>query len=143
MIQVLFAGLFFTIVLPVTYKLCMADRKVESTLAHFGLVGKLLIAGLLTVFGLLQLKIQWLGGFSVLLQLVHQAVIFYLTMTPIHEFGHFLFRPLGRTMHVLGGSLFEVSFPLLLASWFFSRRCPLLACSFLFFAGHNIVHVGQ
>ena len=45
----------------------------------------------------------------------------------IHEFGHMLFMPfgipiLGRTMVILGGSLTEVTFPLLFVGYFLCKR---------------------
>src|SRR5438876_12257097 len=47
--------------------------------------------------------------------------------TAIHEFGHMLFMPfgipiLGRTMVILGGSLFEVVFPLIFVGYFLWNR---------------------
>lgn len=48
--------------------------------------------------------------------------------TAVHEFGHYLFQPfgvqvLGRTMVILGGSLLEVTFPLIFVGYFlFSRK---------------------
>src|SRR5947208_15834414 len=47
--------------------------------------------------------------------------------TAIHEFGHMLFMPfgipiLGRTMVILGGSLTEVAFPLLIVGYFLRKR---------------------
>ena len=47
--------------------------------------------------------------------------------TAIHEFGHMLFMPfgipiLGRTMVILGGSLTEVTFPLLFVGYFLRKR---------------------
>jgi hypothetical protein len=38
--------------------------------------------------------------------------------TAIHEFGHYLFLPFGRTMYILGGSLFQVLFPLIFMAYF-------------------------
>ena len=38
----------------------------------------------------------------------------------IHEFGHYLFMPFGETMMFLGGSLFQVLFPLVFM-WYFAR----------------------
>jgi hypothetical protein len=45
----------------------------------------------------------------------------------IHEFGHMLFMPfgipfLGETMVILGGSLFQVVFPLIFVGYFLRRR---------------------
>ena len=38
--------------------------------------------------------------------------------TAIHEFGHYLFMPFGRMMTILGGSLFQVVFPLIFMGYF-------------------------
>src|SRR4051812_30626806 len=36
----------------------------------------------------------------------------------IHEFGHYLFMPFGEMMTILGGSLFQVLFPLIFMGYF-------------------------
>ena len=40
----------------------------------------------------------------------------------IHEAGHIVFMPFGRTMMILGGSLFQVAFPLVFAAYFLWPR---------------------
>jgi hypothetical protein len=40
----------------------------------------------------------------------------------IHECGHILFMPFGRTMMILGGSLWQVVFPLIFAAYFLRWR---------------------
>jgi hypothetical protein len=41
----------------------------------------------------------------------------------VHEFGHMLFMPLGETMTIAGGSIFQVAFPLIFAGYFaFSKK---------------------
>lgn len=41
---------------------------------------------------------------------------------PIHEAGHFIFIPFGEWMHFLGGSLFQVVFPLAFSVSFLLRK---------------------
>ncbi len=49
---------------------------------------------------------------------------------PFHEAGHLFFRPLGSTMHYLGGSLAQLLVPGLLAGYFLLRqRQPFSAAS--------------
>lgn len=40
----------------------------------------------------------------------------------IHEAGHWIFAPFGRTMTILGGSLFQVLFPCVFLGYFVMRR---------------------
>ena len=40
----------------------------------------------------------------------------------IHEAGHMLFLPLGQTLHILGGSFWQLAFPLIAAGYFWWRR---------------------
>ena len=40
----------------------------------------------------------------------------------IHEAGHWIFSPFGRTMTILGGSLFQVTFPLVFFGYFLRKR---------------------
>lgn len=58
----------------------------------------------------------------------------------IHEAGHFFFRPLGRTLYMLGGSLFQILFPLGIAV-FVWRRWRDYAVLPLFWTGWNIMNV--
>lgn len=72
--------------------------------------------------------------------------------TAVHEFGHALFRPfgieiLGNTMVILGGSLFQVVFPLLFAGYFLMkgddgrRRDPYAAALCVWWSSVNLVSV--
>lgn len=40
----------------------------------------------------------------------------------IHEAGHWIFFPFGKTMYILGGSLFQVTFPLVFMGYFLRAR---------------------
>ena len=70
----------------------------------------------------------------------------------IHEFGHMLFMPfgiefLGDTMMILGGSLFQVVFPLIFAAYFLTRaengarRDPFAAAMCLWWTSINLLNV--
>ena len=74
------------------------------------------------------------------------ASFMHLIVLPIHEAGHILFIPFGRFMTVLGGSLFQVLFPLvLMASFVFgfggSRRDNFAASLMLWWAAASIIDV--
>ncbi len=45
----------------------------------------------------------------------------------VHETGHLVFLPLGEFMHFLGGTLFQLIFPLLFVAHFFRRGDPFAA----------------
>jgi hypothetical protein len=59
---------------------------------------------------------------------------------PIHEAGHVFFRPLGEFMMVLGGSLFQVAFPLAIgAAFLVKQRDPFGAAMCVWWAGASLV----
>ena len=59
-----------------------------------------------------------------------------------HEFGHVFFRPFGRFMMILGGSLFQVALPLLLAGYFAGwKQDNIAAATALWWCGQNLVDV--
>ncbi len=62
------------------------------------------------------------------------------TFLPLHEGGHFLFRFFGRTLYILGGSFWQVMFPLL---WFLIalRQRSQTAPFALFWVGENLMDV--
>ena len=68
----------------------------------------------------------------------------------IHEFGHMLFMPfgipvLGETMVILGGSLFQITFPLIFVGYFLygpkQHRDPHAATVCLWWAAINVLSV--
>ncbi|MFA9462315.1 zinc ribbon domain-containing protein [Thiohalorhabdus methylotrophus] len=61
---------------------------------------------------------------------------------PFHEAGHVLFRPLGRFMTILGGSLFQVLVPLIVAAAFLVRLHPFGVAVGLWWAGQSLMDVG-
>ncbi|WP_176758751.1 zinc ribbon domain-containing protein [Thiohalorhabdus denitrificans] len=58
-----------------------------------------------------------------------------------HEAGHVLFRPFGRFLTVLGGSLFQVLVPLVVAAAFLVRRHPFGVSVGLWWAGQSLIDV--
>lgn len=61
---------------------------------------------------------------------------------PFHEFGHVLFRPLGRFWTILGGSLFQVLLPFLLMFAFsLKQRDNFGAAVMLWWCGQNFIDV--
>ena len=61
---------------------------------------------------------------------------------PFHEFGHVLFGFFGRFMAILGGSLFQVIFPLVfVAAFSFQRRDNFAAAICLWWSGQNFIDV--
>src|SRR4051812_12958604 len=64
--------------------------------------------------------------------------------TAIHEFGHYLFMPFGETMTILGGSLFQVLFPLIFMGYFLvipARRDVHAAMVCLWWVSINVLGV--
>lgn len=61
---------------------------------------------------------------------------------PFHEAGHVIFRPFGRFMTILGGSLFQVLVPLAVCLVFlFRERDPFAASAGLWWTGQNFMDV--
>ena len=62
------------------------------------------------------------------------------TFLPMHEAGHFLFALFGRTLTILGGSFWQIMFPLL---WFLIalKQRSHVAPFALFWAGENMMDV--
>ena len=59
-----------------------------------------------------------------------------------HEFGHVFFSPFGEFMHILGGSLFQVLFPLaLMLAFTFYQHENFGASVMLWWSGQNFVDV--
>ena len=60
---------------------------------------------------------------------------------PFHEAGHVLFQPFGRFLHILGGSLFQVLVPLIVAGAFLARLHPFGVAVGLWWAGQSLMDV--
>ena len=60
---------------------------------------------------------------------------------PIHETGHLLFRQFGEFMMIAGGSLFQVIFPLIFASYFVWGKSYYSAAIVLLWVGQSILNV--
>ena len=61
---------------------------------------------------------------------------------PIHETGHLVFMPFGETMHILGGSLFQILFPAIFVGYFVAvRRDRFAAAVCLVWVAQNFFDV--
>lgn len=60
---------------------------------------------------------------------------------PIHEAGHLFFTPLGEFMHFLGGSLFQVVFPLVFVGSFLLRKDLFSASIIAIWAADSLMDV--
>jgi hypothetical protein len=58
-----------------------------------------------------------------------------------HEAGHVLFQPFGRFLNVLGGSLFQILVPLIVAGAFVARAHPFGAGVGLWWAGQSLMDI--
>jgi hypothetical protein len=59
-----------------------------------------------------------------------------------HEAGHVFLRPLGSTLHFLGGTLFQLGVPALLVWYFLYRRSAAFAASVcLWWVGESLMNV--
>jgi hypothetical protein len=59
-----------------------------------------------------------------------------------HEAGHVFLRPFGSTLHYLGGTLFQLAVPILLAIYFAVKRADLFATAFCgWWLGESLVNV--
>ena len=66
--------------------------------------------------------------------------IWHLINLPFHEFGHILFRPFGRLMTSLGGSITQVLMPIICLVVFLIKTRDTFAASFtLWWAGQNFM----
>ena len=66
--------------------------------------------------------------------------IWHLINLPFHEFGHILFRPFGRLMTSLGGSITQVLMPVICLTVFLIKTRDTFAASFcLWWTGQNFM----
>ena len=66
--------------------------------------------------------------------------IWHLINLPFHEFGHILFKPLGRLMTALGGSIAQVLMPVICLAVFLIKTRDAFAASFaLWWTGQNFM----
>jgi hypothetical protein len=138
-VQFIYASLFVLAVIEL-WRIGFSPTRAEEFLQKLGLVGRLVVLAAILTLSAVHLK--WLGNkgiFSVIAAFNSYFVL--LVDTSIHEFGHFLFMPLGRTACILGGSLFQCLFPLAIVVWCLCIRCGFLASLSLFWLGHNMIHV--
>jgi hypothetical protein len=70
------------------------------------------------------------------------SALIHLPMVPIHEFGHVLFMPFGEFLMLLGGSLFQVTLPLIFAGIFLLKnRDPFAASVMLWWSAVAVMDV--
>ncbi len=61
---------------------------------------------------------------------------------PIHETGHIIFTPFGRFMHFLGGTLFQITLPLIIMMAFLIQKKDAFAASImLWWSGQNFLDI--
>lgn len=58
-----------------------------------------------------------------------------------HEAGHVIFMLFGQFIYILGGSLFQIIFPLLFVFYFYRKEEYFSASLLLFWVGQNIINV--
>lgn len=59
----------------------------------------------------------------------------------IHEAGHIIFSPFGEFLYILGGSLFQIVFPVLYIVYFAIKQQYFSASLLVFWVGQNIINV--
>jgi hypothetical protein len=59
----------------------------------------------------------------------------------IHEAGHVIFMFFGTFMHILGGSLWQILFPIIFVCYFYRKKDYFSASLLLFWVGQNIINV--
>lgn len=59
----------------------------------------------------------------------------------IHEAGHAIFAFFGEFLYILGGSLFQIVFPMIFVGYFYKRRDYFSASVLAFWVGENILDV--
>lgn len=58
---------------------------------------------------------------------------------PFHEFGHVIFRPFGRFMTILGGSLFQIMVPIIILIVFLKQGDTFEATIMFWWLGQNFI----
>ncbi|MFN3164355.1 MAG: hypothetical protein ACE37N_12970 [Pseudohongiellaceae bacterium] len=117
-----------------------------QTMARFVLprragVGKLELAGYAVIWGVLLLWGLDFIAMDFRSNAIGQSFLHNINLV-FHEAGHVLFRPFGRSMMFLGGSLFQVLLPLLLMLAFLVKNKDGFAASVcLWWAGQSLMDV--
>ncbi|MFC1766905.1 hypothetical protein ACFL6U_33125 [Planctomycetota bacterium] len=58
----------------------------------------------------------------------------------IHEAGHMVFLPLGQTLHIIGGTFWQLAFPAIVAGYFAWRRQYYEAAAGLLWLGESLMY---
>jgi hypothetical protein len=92
---------------------------------------------------ILLLILVWLTWRFARVPLARGGMIAFLDLPNLvfHEAGHVVFSPFGRFMTVLGGSLFQILIPLIIAGAFVRERQLFNACLCTWWAGQNMLDV--
>lgn len=62
---------------------------------------------------------------------------------PLHEFGHLFFSPFGESLQILGGTISQLSWPILFIVYFLQRNDNLASSFCLFWFGENFINIGK
>ena len=101
----------------------------------FALYGRAILLAAIAIYGV-KLALMDIPSWEMSASLIH------LSMVPIHEFGHILFRPFGEFLMLLGGSLFQVGLPLVFGGIFLLKnRDPFAAAVMLWWSAVAVMDV--
>ena len=59
----------------------------------------------------------------------------------VHEAGHLIFLPFGRTVSMMGGTIMQLLMPLLFVIHFFRKKEPYQASIMVLWVGENFFHI--
>lgn len=120
MVQALFALVAVSFTFPFFYSCFKESAKIESALNR-STAARVVTAVFLLLINLSSLDYlpQEMGGLGSILNTLLNKALNLVLIAPIHEFGHFLFMPLGQMLCILGGSLLQILVPLFMSSLFF------------------------
>jgi len=98
------------------------------------LAGRMLLLLILAVWGL-RLGLSSIEGDVIASCFLHNVNL------PFHEAGHIFFRPFGRFVTVLGGTLGQLLMPLICLGVFLKERRPFAAAVALWWFGENFIDI--
>ena len=120
-------------------KYVLAQRRLDPIERYAPLFFKLSVYGFLSVF-FYQAAITFYEYQPGMHWPSFLSIFHTFTFLPLHEGGHFLFSFFGRTLYILGGSFWQIMFPLL---WFLiaAKQRSNIATFASFWVGENIMDV--
>ncbi|MCI5149958.1 MAG: zinc ribbon domain-containing protein [Candidatus Electrothrix sp. MAN1_4] len=108
---------------------------VPMDMSFFSLVGRLIILAVLLIWG-------WKLIFATIASNAAGESFLHLVNTPFHEAGHIFFRPLGRFLTSLGGTLGQLLMPLICMTVFLLQtRDTFAAAVGLWWFGENFLDI--